>query len=147
MINPPVSRLLRSPLHGLMSKNTLLLEFTGRKSGRALSTPISYYVDKQVAHCFTSRSSGWWRNLATGAPAYLTIKGNKWQSIPVVEIKDDELKRSQLDTFLRAVPRDAAHAGVALDASVNPDLDDMCRVVPDMVYLQFPLTQIDNKTR
>ena len=41
LINPAVCSLLRSPLHGLMSKNTLLLEFTGRKSGRLLSTPIS----------------------------------------------------------------------------------------------------------
>jgi len=31
LINPAVCSLLRSPLHGLMSKNTLLLEFAGRK--------------------------------------------------------------------------------------------------------------------
>ena len=39
-INPPIKFLLASPLHGIMSSNTLLLDFTGRKSGRALSTPI-----------------------------------------------------------------------------------------------------------
>jgi hypothetical protein len=75
LINPPIRSLLRSPFHGLMSKNTLLLEFTGRNSGRSLSTPISYYLSKQTAHCFTSRSFSWWRNLTTGAQVQLVIKG------------------------------------------------------------------------
>jgi hypothetical protein len=142
LINPPIRSLLRSPFHGLMSKNTLLLEFTGRNSGRSLSTPISYYLSKQTAHCFTSRSFSWWRNLTTGAQVQLVIKGKKWQSIPIVEIDDDELMRAQLDAFLRAVPRDAAHAGVLLDNNGHPDHDDICRVIPDMVYLQFSLEHI-----
>ena len=56
-INPSVRFLLRSPLHGLMSGNTLLLEFTGRKSGRALSTPISYRLEGNTAHCFPRDAS------------------------------------------------------------------------------------------
>ena len=46
---------------------------------------------------------------------------------------------AQLDTFLRAVPRDAPHSGVSLDASGNPSPEDIERVIPGMVYLQFPL--------
>ena len=38
LINPHVRALLRSPLHGLMSRNTLLLSFNGRKTGKLLST-------------------------------------------------------------------------------------------------------------
>ncbi len=139
LINPPVRGLLRSPCHGLMSKNTMLLEFTGRKSGRALSTPISYYLDDQIAHCFTSLSFAWWRNLTTGQKVRLTIRGQRWQSTPVVECSDHELMGVALDAFLRAVPRDAAPAGVSMDKSGNPDPDDIHRAVPDMVYLQFPL--------
>ena len=67
MINPPVRWLLRSPIHGLMSKNTLLLEFQGRKSGRALSTPISYYEAGGVMRGFTDRRFGWWRKNADAA--------------------------------------------------------------------------------
>lgn len=126
------------PFHGLMSNNTLLLEFTGRKSGRALSTPISYCLDDQTAHCFTSRSFAWWRNLTTGQEVHLTIRGQRWPSTPVVESSDHEQIGAQLDAFLPPVPRDAAPAGVALDKDGNPD-DDIRRVVPDMVYLQFPL--------
>jgi len=143
LINPPVKRLLRSPFHGLMSRNTLLLEFTGRKSGRALSTPVTYRLDDQTApptaHCFTSRSFGWWQNLTTGEKVHLTIRGQRWGSTPFVASSDHDQMGAQLDAFLRAVPRDAAHAGVALDKDGNPDPEDIRRVVPDMVYLQFPL--------
>ena len=142
LINPAVCSLLRSPLHGLMSKNTLLLEFSGRKSGRLLSTPISYYIKNQTAHCFTSRSFDWWRNLKIRAEAHLTIKGEKWKSTPIVEIDDHELMRLQLDAFLRAVPRDAAHADVSLGNNGHPDHDDIYRVVPDMAYLRFALKHI-----
>jgi hypothetical protein len=34
LINPSIRWLLRSPLHGLMSQNTLLLEFTDHKEGK-----------------------------------------------------------------------------------------------------------------
>ena len=142
LINPSVRWLLRSPLHGLMSKNTLLLEFTGRKSGRALSTPISYYVKEGTAHCFTARSFVWWRNLTTDQPVQLTIKGRKWQSTPVVELSDYPLMGSQLEAFLLAVPRDASHTGVSLDQNGKPNLDDIRRVIPGMIYLKFPLEQV-----
>ena len=139
LINPPVKWLLSSSLHGLMSSNTLLLEFTGRKSGRALSTPISYYYDGQAAHCFTSRSYGWWRNLVADQAVQVTLQGHRQGSTPYVEVSDLELMGAQLDAFLRAVPRDASHAGVKLDKDGNPDPADIRRVVPGMVYLRFPL--------
>ena len=101
LINPPVKCLLSSPLHGLMSNNTLLLEFTGRKSGRALSTPISYHLDGQAAHCFTNQSFLWWRNLTSGQDVQLTIQGQKWRSTPQVETTNHELMSAQLDAFLR----------------------------------------------
>jgi hypothetical protein len=40
---------LRSPLHGILSKNFLLINFTGRKSGRVFTTPVSYSQDDSAA--------------------------------------------------------------------------------------------------
>ncbi len=41
LYNPVVIRLLRSPLHGVMSGYTMLITFTGRRSGKEYTTPIS----------------------------------------------------------------------------------------------------------
>ena len=41
LYNPFVGALLRSPLHGFMSNSTMLLTYTGRKSGKTYTTPVS----------------------------------------------------------------------------------------------------------
>ena len=137
IINPPVKWLLGSPLHGLMSGNTLLLEFTGRKSGRALATPISYRLADGVVHCFTSRTSGWWRNLTNERTVHLTLRGRRCSATPLVECDDHAMMAAQLDLFLRAVPRDAKFSGVSLNDQGQPDAQEIERVVPEMVYIRF----------
>ena len=44
-LNPVMTALLRSPLHGITSNNIALLHFRGRKSGREFVTPLSYTRD------------------------------------------------------------------------------------------------------
>ena len=139
VINPVVKKILRSPLHGVLSQNTLLLEFTGRKSGRKLSTPVSYHSTDGVAHCFTRKSFVWWKNLNSGEPVYVTIKGKRHLVNPEVEAENSEIKGHALRHFLRAVPRDAPHSGVSLDTNGDPSVDDIQRVVSDMVYVRLPL--------
>ena len=71
----------------------------------------------------------------------LTIRGKTWPSTPRVETSDYGLMEQRLETFLRAVPRDAAHAGVSLDKNGQPNAADIRRVIPGMVYLHFPLIE------
>ncbi|MEP6463283.1 MAG: hypothetical protein ABJC62_07695 [Frankiaceae bacterium] len=40
MINPVMRRVLSSPLHGLVSRHVLLLELTGRRTGRRYAIPV-----------------------------------------------------------------------------------------------------------
>ena len=138
IINPAVKGILRSPLHGVLSNNTLLLEFTGRNTGRKLSTPVSYYSTEGVAHCFTRKSFVWWKNLSSGEPVYATIKGTRHLVRPEVEAENSAIKSQALSHFLRAVPRDAPYSGVSLDTNGDPNVDDIHRVVSDMVYVRLP---------
>ena len=77
VINPLVKLILSTPLHGLMSRNTLLLEFKGRKSGKSYTTPVSYHATNDSVHCFTDRANKWWHNLRGSAEIigiYTTIE-------------------------------------------------------------------------
>lgn len=78
-------------------------------------------------------------SLSTGQRVQLTIRGRKRSSSPQVETSDYELIGAHLNAFLKAVPRDASHAGIRLDEEGKPDLANIRRVVPEMVYLRFPL--------
>ena len=56
--------LLRSPLHWLVSSHLMLIEFTGRKSGKSYTTPVQYYHESDGAYAFlTQRARLWWKNL------------------------------------------------------------------------------------
>lgn len=64
-VNSTVKFILRSPVHGMISKAFLLITFTGRKSGKTYTTPVSYSRRGDELSIFTH--ARWWKNL-TGAP-------------------------------------------------------------------------------
>lgn len=75
--NPLMRRLLQSPLHFIVSKNTLLLCYKGRKSGRAYQTPVNYVADGDTLRVISFRERKWWRNLRGGVPATLFLRGQE----------------------------------------------------------------------
>ena len=70
---------LRSPAHGMVSKTILLITFTGRKSGKTYTTPVSYSQDGDQVHIFTH--AAWWKNLLSGAPVTLRMRGREFQGL------------------------------------------------------------------
>jgi hypothetical protein len=70
-LNKVMSTVIRSPLHGMVSKSIMLITFTGRKSGKTYTTPISYTRNDDLVTAFTHAK--WVRNLDGGAPVTLII--------------------------------------------------------------------------
>ena len=77
LYNPLVKTVLKSPLHGVMSSSTLLLTFSGRRSGRTYSTPISYALDGDTVTVITNRKHGWWKNFEQDAPVTVQLRGHE----------------------------------------------------------------------
>lgn len=71
---------LASPWHRRHSRNTLVLEVTGRRSGRRYRLPVSYVEDAGALLVFVDRAGGklWWRNLRGGAPVRVLLRG-RWE--------------------------------------------------------------------
>ena len=139
IINPIVKILLNSPLHFLLSGNTLLLQFVGRKSGKSLSTPVSYYLQDGHLHCFSSKSFVWWRNLVEVNSIEVVLKGKRQSARPSVIVDEPEVMQAALTKFLRAVPRDAAHLGVRLNKNSEPDAPDIADAISRLVYIRIAL--------
>lgn len=137
LVNPVVAAVLRSPCHGLQSGNTLLLEYRGRRSGRFFRTPVSYCEIDGAVHCFAGTSHRWWHNLADGDPVIVVLRGRRQRMIPVVSRDDPERIASRLRDFLIAVPRDAPHAGVRLDAHGEPHPGDLLEAARDHVHVRL----------
>lgn len=125
VLNPTVRMILRSPLHGLMSHNTMLIHYRGRRSGRAFVLPVSYARDGGELIAFAGRDSKWWRNLEHGPVVDLLLAGRMQSARARVETQDSAAICADLSTFLTAVPRDAMPAGVKLEADGTPNAADV----------------------
>jgi hypothetical protein len=64
--NSMMKWILRSPLHGLISKSTMLITYTGHKSGKLYTIPVNYVRDEDVLSVTSYRHRTWWRNLRGG---------------------------------------------------------------------------------
>jgi hypothetical protein len=134
-----VKVLLRSPLHGLMSHNTMLLSFKGRKSGKHYTLPISYIREGDTVICFTDTRTSWWKNLRN-VPVTLHLKGQHLQGIAEAVQGDRADVKRELATFLQQSPRDAKYKGVRLGAEGQPDHDDIAQVVQWAIMVQIHFT-------
>lgn len=129
LLNPLMTLLLRSLLHGLVSRSIMLITVTGRKTGRTYTTPVSYWRAGDTITCFTDRANQWWRNLRAGAPVVVRVCG---QDLPGTGEAISENRARIADAlvdFLRAVPRDARFYGVELADDGQPDAAQAAQVV------------------
>lgn len=76
--NPVVKRLLKSPLHVIVSGTFMLITFTGRKSGTVYTTPVQYRRVEDTVYIITSAGYTWWKNLRGGADVHLRIRGRAY---------------------------------------------------------------------
>jgi hypothetical protein len=140
VLNPIVKMLLNSPLHFIMSGNIVLLKFTGRKSGRALSTPVSYRIVDGSVHCFTDYVNQWWRNLQDVESVELLLKGKNLIGKPIVVSKDQVVIAQAFGDFLTALPRSASFSDVRLDKDKIPNQQDIERAAKALVFIEIKLS-------
>lgn len=144
LLNPIVRTLLRSPLHGVLSGNTMLLAYRGRRSGRAYVTPVSYARTSDGVLAFAARDSSWWKNLVDGPEVEVRIAGRQFKARAQIEAEDEARIAERLVVFLQAVPRDAAPAGVRLGADGTPDPEDIRTASQRHVAVAFEGLQPDD---
>src|SRR5579884_3941097 len=73
MINPVLRWLLGTPLAGSMRKQFMVLNFTGRKTGRAYSVPVSAHEIDDALYALAG--AGWKANFRGGAAASVLHDG------------------------------------------------------------------------
>lgn len=122
-VNQAIKFILRSPFHGILSKNFLLITFTGRKSGKVFTTPVSYSQDGDTLYIFSH--AAWWKNLRPDTPIILRLRGKDVQGLPEPVVEDKKAVAARLMAHLRRSPYDAPFYGVTLDENKNPRPDEV----------------------
>jgi len=137
--NDFVKFILRTPLHGLFSKSTMLITLTGRKSGRKVTTPVSYYYsDEKTLWVISSRDRKWWRNATGGADVTLRLRG-KDMPARAEAILDESAVAVQLKDYIARFPKIAKYINVPLDDDGNPLESDLAREAAKRLFVRVEL--------
>jgi len=133
LINPVMTFFLN---RGMGAKTLMILEFTGRKTGKLYSLPVGYMQRDQTVYCYTPFA--WWRNLVGGAPVALVIRGEPLTGIGNVSTDTAEIAAG-MDTYLRHNPGDARFYKVKLDRNRHPIPEDIAKAAKDNVQIRIEL--------
>lgn len=137
-VNNAMKFVLRSPVHGMVSKSILLITFTGRKSGKTYTTPVSYSQDCDQIYIFTH--ANWWKNLRDGAPVTLCLQGQEISARAEAVVEDKGAIAAGLTAHLRKVPSDAKYYAVTLDDHGDPNPEEVEQAVQTVVMIRFRKT-------
>ncbi|HTO45546.1 MAG TPA: nitroreductase/quinone reductase family protein [Burkholderiales bacterium] len=136
VINPAVRFLLRSPIHWLWSGSLMLITFTGRRTGKAYTTPVRYLESGDAVWVFTGLETRWWKNLGGGATVSLRIRGeeNLYRTEVVADAPDKI--RSALGEFLAHFPQDVPYYEIALGADGRISQGDLEKAAARTVWIR-----------
>ncbi|MDP9373062.1 MAG: nitroreductase/quinone reductase family protein [Chloroflexota bacterium] len=124
LVNKVIRPLLRSPLHGLLSKRLMLLTFTGRKSGKRYTLPVAYVQEGDTLLLGTE--TPWYKNLRGGVPVSVRLRGRERAGVAEV-IDDEEGMREGYRTILTRDPGYSRFVNVTLGPDGQPNRDEVRR--------------------
>ncbi|MFQ6085544.1 MAG: nitroreductase family deazaflavin-dependent oxidoreductase [Candidatus Bathyarchaeia archaeon] len=127
--------ILGSPLHGLVSKNMMLITLTGRKSGKRYTVPVNYVREDDVFFVVSYRHRTWWRNLRGGAPVTVRVKGQELKAVGE-SIEDKEAVAAGLLAYLQKVPYYAKYFQVTLESDSQPNSEEVARAAQNRVMIR-----------
>jgi deazaflavin-dependent oxidoreductase (nitroreductase family) len=136
-VNSAMKFVLRSPAHGIISKNILLITFTGCKSGKTYTTPVCYSQEDDQVYIFTH--ANWWKNLCNCTSVTLRLRGHEIQGVPEPVVEDKGAIAARLAAHLRRVPSDARYYGVTFDDQGNPRAEEVAKAVQTVVMICIQL--------
>lgn len=136
-VNRAMKLILRSPAHGMVDKTILLITFTGRKSGKTYTTPVSYSQYDDQVYVFTHAT--WWKNLRSSTPVTLRIRGRELQGLAEPVAEDKQAIAAGLSQHLRKVPSDAKFYGVTFDDYKNPRAEEVEKAAQTVVMIGIRL--------
>lgn len=139
VINPLMTALLRSPLHGLVSDSLLLITFTGRRSGREYTTPVGYDEVDGTLYVTSQTDRVWWKNLRGGADVTVRIRGEEHRGHAAV-IEDDGAVADYVLGFVdRNGPDSVGRLVLSFRDDEVPDRGTLAACLEDVAVIEIQL--------
>ena len=138
--NRVMKLVLRTPLiHRVVSGNIMLLTYTGRKTGKIYTIPVSYTKQGNAITMFTNHN--WSKNLIDNVPVTLRLRGRQLNAKMDSTITDVDQITPVLSEHLRNKPADARIHKVTYDDTGKPKAAEVRRAAGKVRMIQLRLVQ------
>lgn len=138
-MNTMMKLLLRTPgVQSWLGRSVAFLTWTGRRSGRRYTTPVSYYRSDGDVTVLTKRFRSWWRNFAEQPGVELRLAGETVRGEARASI-GEESALPKLIEFLEHNTRDAKAYGVEIGDDGQLDERDARALLPQVVVVEITL--------
>ena len=124
VIGPVMRVLLRSPLHGLVSGQLMLLSFSGRRSGKRYEVVVVGRHEQGDVLVVPS-ASRWRFNLRGGAPVEVTLGGIRRAGRAELVEDPDEVALVYGELLDKVGIRSAQRAGLRVNVDRKPTRDEL----------------------
>src|SRR6267143_2578534 len=121
--NPFMRLVLGSGAHRMMSGRLMLLSFTGRRTGRSYTTPVSYV--REGTNLLVPGGGAWWKNL-TSATARVRLQGT-WHVVTPEVIRERVALSAMLGHMLAINPAIGVFTGIRLGSDGRPFAESLER--------------------
>jgi len=142
--NAIVIWLLKSPFHRLMSRNTVLIGYEGRITGKRYVVPVNFVrvarEDGDHLLITSERGRTWWRNLRGGSPIGLQLKG-KDLAATARSLEEIQEVEDGLMIYFAHAPGSATYFNVGLDEGGRPTREDIARAAQERVIIDVDITK------
>lgn len=133
-----VRSILRSPLHGVASRDLLVLAYTGARTRQPRVLPLSY-VEHDGCLYLCTRSSLWWRNLRAVPQVEAWLRGRRVAATARVVEPSSAEARDALRAFLGRNPRTGEILYDVRSIAGRPCEEDVVREAPRSVVVRLDL--------
>jgi hypothetical protein len=126
------------PFEHWVGKEVAVLTFTGRRTGKTYTTPVSYHREGDLVTLVTKRQRTWWHNFETPAEVEIRLDGVDYVGKAEASLDDSETLEFMMG-YLKKRPIDAKAFGVIEhkgDAIVE---DKIVGILPDIVLIRITL--------
>jgi deazaflavin-dependent oxidoreductase (nitroreductase family) len=138
-VNGALKLVLRTPgVEGWLGRSVALITWTGRRSGRRYTTPVTYHRDDGEVTVLSRRSRSWWRNFAERPEIELRLAGETVRGRARASV-GEEAALPRLIGFLKHNPRDAKAYGLRIDPDGRLDERDARALLAQVVVIEIEL--------
>ncbi len=139
-VNTLMTWMLTTPgIQAMVGKGVALLTFTGRKTGKTYTIPVSYHREDDTVTVITKRARNWWRNFQSPMEVELRLAGHNFLGRAEVAIGEPDVLEFMVD-YLEKRPVDAKAYGLGRDEITS---EKVARILPHIVLIHIAITPIE----